>query len=187
MIADFLSRLANVKTIKCGQHLACCPAHNDQHPSLLVTEADDRVLIHCRAGCPTSDVLGVMGLDFSDLFLDLGKTKGTTPRIGPRQPERVPSWYWDWRSQCGELERAIQEKREHAEAMIAVTQGLDVNALTTTEFDEAMDWVGRAYDWLDRCERLDDTLYLVQQDLRAEEQAERVQARKGRHEKANNG
>ena len=95
MTSDFSSRLANVKTIKCGQHLACCPAHDDQHPSLLVTEADDRVLIHCRAGCPTSDVLAAMGLDYSSLFLDSAEAKRTHNRKGPRQPEQVPHWDWN--------------------------------------------------------------------------------------------
>ena len=42
-------------------------------------------------------------------------------------------------------------------------------SLTTTEFDEVMDHVGRAYGWLERCERLDEMLFDLQQDLRAEE------------------
>ena len=162
--------LENVRRTSRG-FLARCPNHDDRHPSLAVTEAEDRLLVHCWAGCATRDVLSAMGLDFSALFLDHGKTRGTTPRTGPRQPERVPRWYWDWRSQCGELERAIQQKRAHAEAMIAVTQGLDLNDLTATEFDEVMDLVGRAYGWLERCERLDEMLFDLQQVLRAEERA----------------
>ena len=75
----------------------------------------------------------------------------------------------DWRSQCAELERLIQEKRDHAEAVLSATQGLHVKALTGTEFDEAMDLVARAYDWLDRCDRLEETLFLLQQTLRQDE------------------
>ncbi len=33
-----------------------------------------------------------------------------------------------------------------------------------------MDYIGKAYGWLDRCNRLDDMLFYLQQTLRAEEQ-----------------
>src|SRR4051812_33477832 len=45
-----------------------CPAHDDTTPSLSITDKDDRALIHCHAGCDTLDVLGVLGLDWPDLF-----------------------------------------------------------------------------------------------------------------------
>ena len=125
-VAEFGTYLEGVKTTPKG-YVACCPAHNDPHPSLVVTETDDRILIHCRAGCGTGDILAAMGLDYPDLFLDHGKSKGTTHRNGPRQPERLPRWYWDWRSQCGELERAIEAKREHHEAILVATQGMDIS------------------------------------------------------------
>jgi hypothetical protein len=117
-------------------------------------------------------------LDYLDLFLDFGKRKGTEHATGPRQPERVPRWYWNWRSQCAEVERLIQWKREQAEAILQATHGLDVNSLTADEFDEVMNYVGRAYSWLERCERLDEMLFDLQQTLQAEEQAQRVQGRK---------
>ncbi len=180
-LAEFLPYLQGVKATPKG-NVACCPAHDDRHPSLVVKETDDRLLIHCWAGCRTTDVLAAMGLDFPDLFHNHGKIKKTTlGRTGPRQPERVPSFYWDWRSQCAELERAIQGKRMHAQAMLTATHGLDINGfLTASEFDEVMGYVGRGYSWLDRCERLDDTLYLLQGTLHEEER----QAPKSRGRKA---
>ena len=47
---------------------ARCPAHQDQGPSLSITEAGDRVLVHCFAGCHAADVLAAVGLSFADLF-----------------------------------------------------------------------------------------------------------------------
>jgi len=176
-IAEFLSCLEGVNATPKG-YVACCPAHDDARPSLSIREADDRLLVHCWAGCRTIDVLVAVGLVFPDLFLDSVGRKERHHRNGPRQPERLPRWYWDWRSQCAELERCIQVKREHAEAMLSATHGLDVNALTAAEFDEVMDLVVRAYDWLERCERLDEMLFDLQQVLRAEEQAQRVKRRK---------
>lgn len=59
-----------------------CPSHNDKFPSLSVREADDgRILLHCFAGCTTSDVCNALGLRLADLFLD--------PPTGQRTPRRV--------------------------------------------------------------------------------------------------
>lgn len=46
-----------------------CPAHDDAKASLSVTPADDnRVLLHCHAGCATNDILESLGLHATDLF-----------------------------------------------------------------------------------------------------------------------
>lgn len=68
MIADaLLSRLNKVKG-RPGAWTACCPAHDDRSPSLSIREEDDRVLVHCHAGCSVEAVLGAVGLDMTDLF-----------------------------------------------------------------------------------------------------------------------
>ena len=51
-----------------GPWTAECPAHEDRSPSLSVTQADGRVLIHCHAGCTASDVLAALHLRWPDLF-----------------------------------------------------------------------------------------------------------------------
>ena len=45
-----------------------CPSHDDSTPSLSITDKPDRVLLCCRAGCDTLDVLEAVGLDWPDLF-----------------------------------------------------------------------------------------------------------------------
>ena len=38
--------------------MACCPAHDDHHPSLALTDREGGgVLVHCHAGCPQDDVI----------------------------------------------------------------------------------------------------------------------------------
>lgn len=65
----FLSRLDNVKRTGQGRWIARCPAHDDRRASLSIRELDDgRVLVHDFAGCSTEDVLGAVGLTFSDLM-----------------------------------------------------------------------------------------------------------------------
>lgn len=49
--------------------IARCPAHDDKHPSLSITEVDDgKVLINCHAGCHAADVVAAIGLELKDLF-----------------------------------------------------------------------------------------------------------------------
>lgn len=48
--------------------MAQCPAHDDGHASLSVTQGNDRVLVKCQAGCDTDDVLAALALTSADLF-----------------------------------------------------------------------------------------------------------------------
>ena len=46
-----------------------CPAHDDNSPSLSISEGDDgRVLLKCHAECETADVIEALGLTMADLF-----------------------------------------------------------------------------------------------------------------------
>ena len=80
---DVLGRLEHVTGGK-GKWMACCPAHQDKSPSLAINEADDRILVHCFAGCKTSDVIAALGLTVSDLFYNklagVGLTEGKKRR-----------------------------------------------------------------------------------------------------------
>ena len=63
-----LTRLEGVRRVN-GGWMALCPSHADRNASLKVAEADDaKVLLHCKAGCLTTDVVAAMGLSMRDLF-----------------------------------------------------------------------------------------------------------------------
>lgn len=64
-----LDRLSGVVRRGEGKWICKCPAHNDRGPSLSVRELPDgRVLVHCFAGCETSEVLASVGLTFGDVM-----------------------------------------------------------------------------------------------------------------------
>ena len=65
-----LERLEKVRACGADQWMACCPAHDDRTPSLQIKQANDRVLIHCHAGCGAVEVLEAVGLDWSVLYPD---------------------------------------------------------------------------------------------------------------------
>lgn len=67
-IQTLLNSLNKVKQTTRQNWIACCPAHDDNTPSLSIKEVDDgRILIHCFAGCPTESVLNAVNLSFSDI------------------------------------------------------------------------------------------------------------------------
>ena len=63
-----LPRLDKVQETGPGQWMALCAAHDDRSRSLSIKQADDRLLVHCFAGCPASDILAAVGLTLGDLF-----------------------------------------------------------------------------------------------------------------------
>jgi hypothetical protein len=63
-----LAVLPDAHELRDGNWEATCPAHADHDPSLVVTASDNRVLVHCRAGCPAGDVMAALGLSLSDLW-----------------------------------------------------------------------------------------------------------------------
>lgn len=68
-VQDFLSRLNKVKSIGDNKWKACCPAHDDHDPSLIVTIKDDgKINFTCWTGCTGHSILSAMGLSFSDVY-----------------------------------------------------------------------------------------------------------------------
>lgn len=63
-----LDRLEGVRATVKGRWIARCPAHDDRRPSLSICETDDRVLLHCWAGCEAADIVAAVGLRLADLF-----------------------------------------------------------------------------------------------------------------------
>lgn len=67
---DVLSALDGLRELGGQKWIARCPAHEDRSPSLSLTVADDRLLMHCHAQCSIDDVCGALGIERKDLFLD---------------------------------------------------------------------------------------------------------------------
>jgi hypothetical protein len=68
--ADLLDKLEGVKRKGANRWVALCPAHEDKSPSLAIKNDDGKLLLHCFGGCQTIDVLGAIGLDFTDIMPD---------------------------------------------------------------------------------------------------------------------
>lgn len=68
-IETILSRVQKVRKSSSNSWMACCPAHEDKNPSLSIRDlGDGRILLNCLAGCETLDVLGAVGMEWSDVM-----------------------------------------------------------------------------------------------------------------------
>ncbi len=72
---NFLYLLSKVKEISPNQYMACCPAHDDNNPSLGVKFDNGKILLNCFAGCSLDDILNSLDLTKSDLYYDTDITK----------------------------------------------------------------------------------------------------------------
>ena len=81
--SEFVARLGpKAKPTKtAGGWLCRCPAHDDAHASLSVTQEAEKVLIHCHAGCPPERICAAGGLKLSDLFVAQPERNGHGKKI----------------------------------------------------------------------------------------------------------
>ena len=85
-----ISKLKNVKEIREGEYQACCPAHDSKNEqSLTLKQVDDKIIIHCFAGCTPEAILQSIGLSMSDLFI---KRKNTSTKEPPPQISKTYSY-----------------------------------------------------------------------------------------------
>lgn len=124
-----LSRLEGVK--RAGSNsigaswVARCPAHEDRDPSLTVTckqvAEGEQVLIHCFAGCPPSDVLAAVGLEFKDLYPE---------KLGDHIKQIAP-----W---LASRERAKRQDRDWAQNVLSMANAMrkDGKKLTRKDMEE---------------------------------------------------
>ena len=79
-INEFLQKFDNIKQLKEAQWCASCPvlhnhAHGDQKQSLHIDYKNDKILIHCKVGCDTKEILESIGMSFKDLYTADNYTK----------------------------------------------------------------------------------------------------------------
>jgi len=65
---EILTLFHNVKQTGDMQYIACCPAHQDDKPSLSISECNGKILLNCHAGCKTQHIVDAIGIKMHDLY-----------------------------------------------------------------------------------------------------------------------
>src|SRR5215204_3168531 len=87
MLADFENVLDRLDVAsRNGEKAMCfCPTHADRNnPSLSLKAENDRLLLHCFAGCHPEDIVSEMGLQMKDLFSEGGGGSSIPPNTPAR-------------------------------------------------------------------------------------------------------
>lgn len=90
---SLLNKLDKVKKSGGGKFLAICPAHQDKEASLSITADNEKILVHCFAGCSAEAIMESLGLTIPDLFL---KSRAKPER------KKVAKTY-DYKDETGEV------------------------------------------------------------------------------------
>ncbi|AYN57757.1 DNA primase/helicase [Arthrobacter phage DrManhattan] len=119
-LADLIAKLDDVETTSDG-YLVHCPAHADSKQSLRLTVSDQgKVLMRCRAGCDTKDVVAALGLTMRDLATmtagDVDLSKLATSQDVPASPADVAALAVKLDRYAADLAR-----KDYAEADAALT------------------------------------------------------------------
>ena len=89
MLEAILERLHKVKKFG-ANYLACCPVHEDNNPSMSISEKGTRILIYCHAcGAKGSEVVQALGLTESALFNDEPQKRGVNSYFSKDQREQA--------------------------------------------------------------------------------------------------
>jgi hypothetical protein len=72
-LSEIISRFQNAKLIGENSYQVRCNCHDDKKASLTITEEDNKILMHCHAGCDVRNILAAAGLTEKDLFNEVQK------------------------------------------------------------------------------------------------------------------
>ena len=117
-ITVMLGRLEKVTDRGDGQYSALCPAHEDKSPSLSIRETDDRLLLHCFAGCHSTEIVAAVGLSLADLF--------NTPTNYVKPLPKQQRWNW----------RALLQTVGHESLVVAIAAGDMSKNITLSDDDK---------------------------------------------------
>lgn len=161
MTASEFARLLRAKKNGEDKWIALCPAHPDRHPSLTIVPGQRGVLIRCRSNnCSTKEILGAMGLRFTDLFYDKCASPAVRARVSLQRTRddleheldlvvALQSWEPEKRNYWAAAERKIREKilmlrcRIEPVAVIREWRGRVWRSWTQRKRDGYLDQVGR--------------------------------------------
>ena len=81
-LPELLDRLTRVRQTKDRQWQTCCPAHEDQHPSLTISLGDDgHILMHCHANCSIESICEALGIQKKDLFVSASSSGNSSRKL----------------------------------------------------------------------------------------------------------
>lgn len=89
-LLDALAEVGSTTRATGNGYLAQCPTHGDANPSLSIGNGNGKVVLSCKAGCPTDQVLADLSLTWADLWDDPGEHAAAAGVGRPRAARPTP-------------------------------------------------------------------------------------------------
>lgn len=120
--------------------IACCPAHQDRHPSLAISDGERGVLLKCWAGCAVEDITAAVGVSVTDLFYDTNRGAVEYPAaLKQRQAERAR------REQAYEVQGLASDLLREAERLTQSARNIDISQWSDEELNHCLNDLADAY------------------------------------------
>ena len=139
-VEDLLPRLDAVRLSSRG-FVACCPAHDDRHPSLSISAGQRGILVKCWAGCSLMAICESLGIEQRDLFFDVLDLNPSRRRAAALERDRQRHAREQQREQQGTLVDVLRE----ADYFIRSRRGLDISTWTEAKLDDELNALADAY------------------------------------------
>jgi hypothetical protein len=139
-----LALLDGVRRIDESRWVARCPSHQDRSPSLAIRQSDDRVLLHCHAGCTAANIMNALGLTFADLYDNSRPSKwDPIASLRRRAAEGLENWHQ------AELQRCAEELRARDTLRGTITRLVQADDMTEDDAWDSLQDVCRSYSELE--------------------------------------
>jgi hypothetical protein len=142
-----LDRLERVRSTARGW-TSLCPSHHDKSPSLSIRKGeDDRILLHCFAGCPTDKVCADLGITLRDLFPPTHADPASIRRARAQREEATQQ-----RVRAQRLDNVGADAQREAQRLIASAKNLAIDHWTDAFLNVLMNKLADAYELIGACD-----------------------------------
>ncbi len=147
---DIAKLTPDMREVKPGKFEGPCPLHGGKSGRAFVVEqSDDRVLMLCRVGCATADILQAIGLCWNDLFDDTPKPINPAEALRIRATEGLEPWRQFSLTRCCELIRTLER---HVDQAIELAKIRRRSGATDIDLEPILETIQFAYFQLSELE-----------------------------------
>ena len=143
-LEDLLPQLDDVRPSSRG-YVACCPAHDDRHPSLSISAGQRGILVKCWAGCSLMQICESLGIEQRDLFFDVLDLNPSRRRAAALERDCQRHAREQQTEQQGTLVDVLRE----ADYFIRSRRGIDISTWTEAKLDDELKALADAYRLLE--------------------------------------
>lgn len=72
--------------------MVVCPSHQDESPSLSISEGNKGLLLNCFQGCRVHEICGALGIKVNELFYDSDKPNYVKKTKYQREQFEIDTW-----------------------------------------------------------------------------------------------